>query len=223
MNVRGLLIANLLLTAAMVGFAFWTATSLQSGAELPIHWNAAGEVDGYAPALPALLFPAGTLLLLALIFASLPFLEPHQDRLEASAAVTRVAWIGSMLLMICIQLMIATPAYGWSLSSNLISLGVGALLVAIGSSLPKSRPSFFVGIRTPWTVLDTDNWIATHRLGGKMMMSTGGLIILTTFLPISWTLKAVIIGLALGASGVIPIVYSWWLWRTKGKSAQSEI
>lgn len=222
MNVKGLLIVNLLLAAAMAGFALWIAANLESGAQLPIHWNVAGEIDGYAPALLALLFPAGASLLLSFVFASVPFLEPLQNRLEASAGVTRVVWIGSMLLMTCIQLMIAAPAFGWSPSSNFFSLGVGALLLAIGNSLPKSRPGFFVGIRTPWTLVDTDNWIATHRLGGKLMMSAGGLTMLAPFIPVSPNLKAVTIGVAIGASALIPIVYSWWIWRRKIHAAQSE-
>jgi uncharacterized membrane protein len=215
MNLKGPLIVNLLLAAAMAGFALWTAANLESGAQLPIHWNAAGEIDGYAPALLALLFPAGASLLLSFIFASIPCLEPLQDRLEASAGVTRIAWIGSMLLMTGIQLMIAAPAFGWSLSSNFFPLGVGALLLAIGNSLPKSRPGFFVGIRTPWAMVDTDNWIATHRLGGKVVMSAGGLVMLATFMPISSNLKAVALGVAIGVSALIPIIYSWWHWRRK--------
>jgi uncharacterized membrane protein len=221
MNVKGLLIVNLLLAAAMAGFALWIAANLESGAQLPIHWNAAGEVDGYAPALLALIFPAGASLLLSLIFASLTFLEPLQDRLEASAGVARVAWIGTMLLMATIQLMIAASAFGWSPSADVLPLGVGALLLAIGNSLPKSRPGFFVGIRTPWTLVDTDNWIATHRLGGKLMMSAGGLTMLATYIPMSSNLKSVAIVVAIGASALIPIAYSWWFWRRKIQAAQS--
>src|SRR5690606_6679063 len=148
MNVRGLLVVNMLLAAAMAGCAWWIAAGLENGAELPSHWNAAGEVDRSAPAPCALLFPAGVPMLVGLLLAATPYLEPLRDRLEASAPVARAVWVGFMLLMVYLQLMIAAPALGWRLGPDLLLVGVGALLVMVGNSLPKSRPSFFVGIRT---------------------------------------------------------------------------
>ena len=58
MKVRPLLVANLVLAALMAGFAVWVAGQAPDGAELPTHWNAAGEVDATMPALQALLLPA---------------------------------------------------------------------------------------------------------------------------------------------------------------------
>ena len=215
MNVRGLHFVNMLLAAVMAGFAWWVAAGLESGAELPIHWNAAGQVDSSAPALLALLFPAGVSMLVGLLLAGTPYLEPLQDRLEASAPVIRAVWIGFMLLMVYLQLMIAAPALGWRLGPDLLLVGVGTLLVMVGNSLPKSRPSFFLGIRTPWTLTDTDNWIATHRLGGKLMMIAGGLLVLAPFVPIAPGAKVATIIAATAATVVIPFTYSWWLWRKK--------
>jgi len=215
MNVRGLLAVNMLLAAAMAGFAWWVAAGLENGAELPIHWNASGEVDRSAPALFALLFPAGVSMLVGLLLAATPNLEPLQDRLEASAPVMRAVWIGFILLMVYLQLMIAAPAFGWRLGPDLLLVGVGTLFVMVGNSLPKSRPSFFVGIRTPWTLTDTDNWIATHRLGGKLMMVAGGLLVLAAFVPIAPSAKVATIIAAIAATTVIPFTYSWWLWRKK--------
>ena len=215
MKVRGLLWVNGLIAAAMAGFAWWVAAGLAPGAELPIHWNAAGKADRFAPALAALLWPAGISLLLGGLFAAIPRLEPLQHRLEGSAALLRSAWIGIMLLMVFVQLMIAAPALGWNIGTELLLVGIGALLVMIGDSLPKSRPGFFVGIRTPWTISDTDNWIATHRLGGKIMMGAGCLTVLAAFVPVPPTARiAVIIGLT-GIAALVPVFYSWWLWRSK--------
>jgi uncharacterized membrane protein len=145
-------------------------------------------------------------------------MEPLQERLEASAPLLRSVWIGTMLLMVYVQVMIAAPALGWTLGSDLLQVGQGALLVMIGNSLPKSRPSFFVGIRTPWTLADTDNWIATHRLGGKLMMGAGCLIVAAGLSPLqsSWRAAAMIV--LLGGAVVVPVFYSWWLWRHRSKA-----
>jgi len=218
MKVRGLFGVSLGIAAAMAGFGLWVAAGLEQGAELPIHWNLAGEADRYAPAATALLWPAGVTVLIGALFAAIPRMEPLQERLEASAPLLRSVWIGTMLLMVYVQVMIAAPALGWTLGSDLLQVGLGALLVMIGNSLPKSRPSFFVGIRTPWTLADTDNWIATHRLGGKLMMGAGCLIVAAGLSPLqsSWRAAAMIV--LLGGAVVVPVFYSWWLWRHRSKA-----
>ena len=215
MKVRGLLIATLAMVAAMVGFAFWIASGLPDGAELPTHWNAAGEIDDTRPALQALLFPPGIMLLLGLLFAATPSLEPLQNKLEGSAPVLRVAWIGILAMMIGTQLMIAGPVLGWDLGVSFVLLMLGFLFVALGNVLPKSRPGFFVGIRTPWTITNTDNWIATHRLGGKLLMLAGAGVVIAAVLPLADASRMAIVVAALLSAALVPIAYSWWLWRNK--------
>jgi uncharacterized membrane protein len=209
------LLASLLLAALMAAFAFYTASLLPEGTQLPTHFDGAGRPDRYADAIYALLFPAGIVAGLGLLFAAVPFIEPLQDKLEGSAHLLRVAWIGMLALMIVIQLIVAAPAYGWPLSATLIFSAMGVLLLAIGNALPKSRPGFFVGIRTPWTITDTDNWIATHRLGGKLMILVGLVWIVVPFLPIggngrnALTIGSIVVG------ALVPVVYSWWFWHRK--------
>lgn len=217
MKLRGLLMVNGLIAAMMAGFALWVAAGLAPGAELPVHWNAAGDVDRFAPALTALLWPAGASLALGVLFAAIPRLEPLQHRLEGSAALLRSAWIGIILLMVFVQLMIAAPALGWNIGPDLLLVGIGALLVMVGDSLPKSRPGFSVGIRTPWTISDTDNWIATHRLGGKIMIGAGCLMVLAAFTPVPPEARiAAVLGLT-SITVLVPVFYSWWLWRSRAR------
>lgn len=221
MKSRDLLIVSLFVAAAFVAFAFATAARMPEGADLPIHWNAAGQPDGFAPALQALLMPAAVLLVLSAIFTLIPFLEPLQDRLAGSAPILRMSWIGMILLMTIIEAVIGLPAWGITLPVNAVMLGIGLLLLMIGNVLPKSRPGFFVGIRTPWTITDTDNWIATHRLGGKAMMLAGLVIIIASILPISPEITAAVVLVSALGAAIVPITYSWWFWRQK-KAASNQ-
>jgi uncharacterized membrane protein len=217
MKVKGLLIASLILTAAMAGFAFYAAGQVPPGTELPVHWNAAGEVNGTLPALAALLLPPAMVLITAAVFALIPRIEPLQDRLEGSAEVLRVTWFGFLMIGIMFQLSVAAPAFGYRTPLALPVLAVGLLFLMIGNVLPKSRPGFFIGIRTPWAILDTDNWIATHRLGGKLMMISGAAITLSALLPLPRDPRAAIMIGSIALMAVPPFVYSWWLWRRKMK------
>lgn len=220
MNVRSLLLANLLIVAAMAGFALWAAGTAPEGMELPTHWNAAGEVDQTMAPLPALLMPAGISLFVALVFAITPMLEPLQHKLEGSAPLLRAVWIGMMALVVAIQGIVAAPIFGYSPGAGAILLLVGLLFVVIGNMLPKSRPGFFVGIRTPWTITDEDNWIATHRLGGKLFMVAGAVLVLAGLLDVSPDLRMVAMLGGIAVAALIPVAYSWWFWRTRRQSGK---
>lgn len=218
MNTRPLVLISLAVMAAMVVFAFLTEARLPQGAQLPIHWNAAGEPDGWADALPALLMPVAMLGVTTLLFAIIPSIEPLQEKLAGGAPVLRAVWAGIILLDIVIVAVIGLPVWGIELSINAIMLGMGLLFLLLGNTLPKSRPGFFVGIRTPWTITDTDNWIATHRLGGKLMMGAGAVIILATVLPVPAEALVGVTLITVLAATIIPIVYSWWFWRSRSKA-----
>jgi uncharacterized membrane protein len=206
MRVKGLLIGSLILAALMAAFAFYAAAQVPPGTELPVHWNAAGEVNGTLPAFKALLFPVA-----AVIGSTV--LEPLQERLEGSADVLRTTWVGLLFIMVMIQAAVAAPAFGVKMPVALPVLAVGLFFVVIGNVLPKSRPGFFVGIRTPWAILDTDNWIATHRLGGKLMMLAGIAITLSALLPLPREARIATMAGSVALAVIPPFVYSWWLWH----------
>lgn len=219
MKVRSLVIGSLILAAAMAAFAVYAAARVPPGTELPMHWNAAGEVDGTLPALNALIFPAVMVVVFTVVFALIPRLEPLQDRLEGSAEVLRTTWLGLLFIMVMVEAAVAAPAFGISTSIALPNLAVGLFFIVIGNVLPKSRPGFFVGIRTPWAILDTDNWIATHRLGGKLMMLGGAAIAVSAVLVLPRDARVAIMAGSIALIVVPPFAYSWWLWHRKMKSS----
>ena len=213
MKTKGLLIVTLLLAAAMAVLGFWTVSGLPVGAELPTHWNLTGEVDQTMPALIAIMIPPAMTLATGLLFAAIPHIEPMQDKLDASAPLLRVAWISIMVVMVVIQAMIIGPALGYEIGPAGLLVVLGLMFIALGNFLPKSHPGFFVGIRTPWTITDTDNWIATHRIGGKLMMLAGAAVVVMAILPAP---AATIMPLAIGAiliATLFPVGFSWWYWR----------
>jgi immunity protein, SdpI family len=223
MKVKGLLIVSLILAALMAGFAFYAAAQVPPGTQLPVHWNAAGEVNGTLPAIRALMMPVAVLLVCTVFFALIPRLEPLQERLEGSAEVLRITWIGFMMIALMMQAAVAAPAFGLKMPVTLPILAVGLFLILIGNVLPKSRPGFFIGIRTPWAIMDTDNWIATHRLGGKLMMLAGLAIALSALLPLGRDARIATMAGSVAIAAVPPFVYSWWLWHRQKTRGQSTI
>ncbi|MDE8650872.1 SdpI family protein [Novosphingobium album (ex Liu et al. 2023)] len=217
MKVRGWLIASAGVVLAMTLLGLLALTRLPDGALLPTHWNAAGEVDSHMPARMAVAIMPAMTALIGLLFAILPGIEPLQRQLAQSAPVLKVAWAMVLVVLGMAHLMILAPAFGWHLAPTLLLVGVGIGLVALGNVLPKSRPGYFVGIRTPWTLVSTDVWIATHRLGGRCFITAGVVMVLAALSPIPPHWRA---GLTIGAiafAAIVPIVWSWWLWRGLGK------
>jgi uncharacterized membrane protein len=219
MKTGKLLLISLAVCAVMAGFAFYAAGRVPSGSELATHWNMAGEVDGTMPALQALLMPAGMGVFLSLVFAVLPNIEPLQNRLEGSAPLLRTAWLGTLALLVFVQGMIGAQVFGLTVRGDLVLVPVGLLLLVIGNMLPKSRPGFFVGIRTPWTIVDEDVWIATHRLGGKLMMLAGAVLLVLALLPVDSALRGKLVLPVILVAVLVPVVFSWWLWRSKRRGA----
>lgn len=202
--------------AVALGLGGVAAVALQrlpAGARLPTHWNAAGEADRMADASTALFLPVFITIATSLLFAALPRLEPMQHRLERSAGLVTTAWAGLLALMTVVEAMVAGPAFGLRLPPTLMLAAVGVLLIAIGNMLPKSRPGFFVGIRTPWAILDEDNWVATHRLGAWTFIAGGGLMVAAGLLPLAAGARQAVVIAALVIATVPPLVYSWWHWR----------
>ncbi len=220
MTLRGLLMVSLAVLLAMACLACLAWSRLPADAMLPVHWNGAGQIDRVAPAARALAMPVLVAAGVTLLFAVIPLIEPLQQRMDRSMALYRVGWLGILAVMALVEITVALPAFGLASPGILPVSGVGLFFVLLGNALPKSRPSFFVGIRTPWTLSDAENWIATHRLGGRTMMLGGLMLILTPLLPvglrIGWTFSAI------GVAVIPPIFYSWWFWhrRARGRAAE---
>lgn len=213
MRNRELLIAS---AGTILGLSYVATCAyehLPAGTLLPVHWAVTGEPDRLADASFALTLPVMLCALFSGLLFAIPKLEPLQSGLDRSASLLRATWAGLLGFMALIEFCVAAPAFGLSLPTSLPIVGVGLLLVAIGNALPKSRPGFFIGIRTPWALIDEDNWVATHRLGARTMIVAGGMIVFSTLLPLSPTARALMFWLAIAAVIIPPTVYSYLHWR----------
>lgn len=99
---------------------------------------------------------------------------------------------------------------------NWIIGGIGLLWIVIGNGMSQLRSNFFVGIRTPWTLTDEDNWRKTHRVGARLWVLAGLLMVVGAFtLPHIGLVIDLIVAVVL--SIVVPIAYSFRLYRKNHK------
>jgi uncharacterized membrane protein len=185
----------------------------------PIHWNAAGEVDGYGSPLLAALLTPGIATLLVVLAPLLPRLDPRGRNYEAFRGTYELIMNGLLLFFTALQIVTLGYALGWPVSvPRVIGVGVGLLFALIGNELGRVQPNYFVGVRTPWTLADPEVWRRTHRVGGRVFAGVGVLIALSSLLLPLPPLAVVVIAGALGAA-VFLFGYSYWLWRRRTQGA----
>jgi uncharacterized membrane protein len=214
MTRRAITIASAIITIAMLVLAVMVGSSLPGDLQLPTHWNLSGEADGFSGKWQALLLPPGIAAISSCIFYSLPALEPRSRNLKRSQGLYFAGWAGLLLIAATIELVTVSAALGWEVAADRVIIGaLGIMLALIGNQLGKSRRMYMVGIRTPWTLASEEVWIKTHRLGGKLMVLLGLLMVALSALSMSPDIRGLAIALSAGAAIIVPVVYSYLLWR----------
>jgi uncharacterized membrane protein len=214
MNLRPMILVSAAVVAVMLVASVWAYASLPADAEVPIHWGPDGRPDDYAGKAIGLFLLPGIAAAVALFLAIIPRIEPRRANLERSSKAYTAIWIGVMLLLGGLHLLAVSVAMGAELDlTRIVLVGTGALFMVIGNYLPKVRPNFMLGIRTPWTLTSDRSWTRTHRLGGRLFVLEGVILVVAGLLGIG---GAVQVGLIIAGVAVIvglAFAYSYVVWR----------
>lgn len=189
---------------------------------MPTHWNAAGEVDGWSSrAVGAFLMPT-VALGLWLLFLVLPRLDPRRANYERFGRTYDLVVAAVVVFQVAVHVLTLGAALGWPIAvDTVIIVGVGLLLLLLGNVLPRVRPNWFIGIRTPWTLSSDRAWERTHRVGGYIFSAAGLVVVAAAALPDAW--KVWVIVAAAAAASLGTVVYSYFAWKqeTAGSSGQT--
>ncbi len=202
----------------LIVFAFALSIGVYSHlpATVPVHWNAAGQIDRYSSrAFGAFIMPA-IMIVLAGMFAVLPAISPKGFDIEGKSRAYTAIVFSILLFLFGLHVFLLLAALHLARSiTAVIPLLFGPLLIIAGNYLPKIRRNFFVGIRTPWTLADEDVWYRTHRLGGVLLVATGALLmVIGPFLP-ARALEIFILSTLIGTA-LISVIYSLAIYRRPG-------
>jgi uncharacterized membrane protein len=143
--------------------------------------------------------------------------DPKKQNIEGKV-LNIVLWTCPVISVLGAVLMYGTALGMEFRVEKIIPSLVGVVFMVIGNYLPKCKQSYTMGIKLPWTLNDEENWNRTHRLGGKLWVACGVVIILSMFLPNKFL---VAIFLSVVAVAVfVPTVYSYLLFREKEKRGE---
>ena len=192
------------LTAMLIVLGMVVAIYPELPARVPVHWNAAGEIDGW-DARHMLLIHSAFLLGLAALWLVLPRISPRRFAVDGFDST----WWFCGMLMVCLvaylQCVHLWAAYqpGFPMDRAVLG-GLGLLFVLLGNVMGKVRRNFWLGIRTPWTLANERVWYATHRLAARSMVAGGLLPLLAAF----GLLPRVAAVVAMVLSALVPVAFS---------------
>nr|WP_315261393.1 SdpI family protein [uncultured Duganella sp.] len=179
-------------------------------AVVPVHWNAAGEANGYGPRASYWALGPGMMLLIMAACWMSPRLSPRRYEVDSFAAT--FSYIGTVIVatMGYIYALVLTEAvHGGVAIDRALPAGIAVLLILTGNPMGKVRRNFFLGIRTPWTLASEAVWHRTHRMAAKLMVASGMLALLALWLNASpWVLLPLMLAWAPLAAG-----YSLWMYK----------
>ena len=182
--------------------------------QLPTHFNAAGEADGWS----SKAFGVFGLPLILVVFQWLCTvgslkMDPKAENLEGKV-FSLVLWITPVLSIVMNALVYCT-ALGMDMNVQIIvPLLIGLLMVIIGNWLPKCKPTWTLGIKLPWTLAAENNWNRTHRFAGPVWVVCSMVIMLCALIggAFLWVMPATFVVMI-----AAPTVYSYLLFKGKIK------
>ena len=207
-------------------------------AEIPAHYDFAGNVTRYGSKYELLILPVilllvsfGSRFLLLHLRRKAEQAESDKER-QAAAANAKVLGIvifPQTLILSCIQgVLLYNTVFalrGESFLSTfagdkLLTILFGALLVLVGNVLPKCKRNGLVGFRMSWTRYNDLTWQKSNRFAGRMLVAAGALgIVSTVFAPKGYGMF--LLSIYIMAAIVISTVRAWQVYREEKAKEQS--
>ena len=199
-------------------------------AEIPAHYDFAGNVTRFGSKYELLILPV---ILLLVSFGSRFLLlhfhrkaEQAESDKERQAAAANAKVLGMVILsqtviLSCIQgLLLYNTVLALRRESflstvageKLMTVLCGTLLLVLGDILPKCRRNGMVGFRLSWTKYNDLTWQKSNRFAGRMLVAAGVLgIVSTVFAPKGYGMF--LLSVYIMAAIVISTVRAWRVYR----------
>lgn len=202
---RMILTTAICLLPILAGLALYSRLPEQ----VPTHFDFNGNPDGWSSRAFAVFGIPGLMAAINLFLHIC--LEKDPKRANMSAALKHISlWVIPVLSVLTSGLTLGA-AMGWPVHvESAIPVLVGGLFLLVGNYLPKTKQSYTMGIRLPWTLDSEENWTRTHRLSGFLWVLCGLVMIPLSLLRL-WS--GWLLGALLAVMVLIPAVYSYALHR----------
>jgi uncharacterized membrane protein len=175
------------------------------------HWDAAGQVNGYASRFWGAFLAPIILAASYLLFLFIPKIDPKKENIQKFRPYFENFILAFVLFLYYIYLLTLFWNLGWRFELvRFLSPAFAALFYVTGSMVGHAEPNWFIGIRTPWTLSSPEVWKKTHELGGKLFKITAAFSLLGVIFPglAIWLVLVPVL-----AAAVYLVVYSYVEYR----------
>ena len=203
-NLKVLIITSILtVLPILAGLILWD----QLPEQIPTHWNAVGEIDGWSSK-PFAVFGLPLIMLAAQWLCTLGTMADPKKENHSAKILHLVLWIIPLLSLV-LNAMTYAAALGKEVPVEVVMpILIGLVLSIIGNYMPKCKQNYTIGIKIPWTLSSEENWNRTHRFAGWLWTFCGIAIMLTAFFGGFWIFTIVVLLMVFA-----PIIYSYLLFR----------
>lgn len=203
MSVEKKVILTLVLLSVVAGVLSYSALP----SVVASHWSLFGNANGYMPKQFAVFFFPLLMLVLAGVFLLIPIIDPLRANIEQFKKDYYRFCIAVLVFFFIIFIQSILWNLGTQISFSLtIPILLGLLFIYIGEFFKKTKQSWLIGIRTPWTMSSPEVWEKTHQLGAVLFEICGIVMILSVlFQPYGLLIPIAMILL----SAVALVVYSY--------------
>jgi uncharacterized membrane protein len=185
---------------------------------MPTHFDMSGQPNGWSSRLFGAWVVPLFLVFMWVLIRVLPAIDPRGSNYAKFGGAFEGIIVSIMLFMLALHIVMLRAALGYPVAmQRVVPVGIGVLFVVMGNLLPRARPNWFVGIRTPWTLSSDRVWEKTHRLGGHLFAAGGILIVLAGFAVQQWA-HVVLITVVLVCTATV-LIYSYVEWKREQSPA----
>ncbi|WP_018479375.1 SdpI family protein [Pontibacter roseus] len=198
----------LLWVIALLPFLYLALVWNELPEQVPVHFNLKGEADGWAgkTALIGIIF--FTTVVLNMLLLLIPRIDPKRKLEYMGSKYTQLRYILVVFMAALSVFLIYNATHPATFQFNILFLLLGGLFVALGNYFQAIKPNYFIGIKTPWTLESEQVWRKTHRLGGRIWMAGGLLMLVLALFPGSG-MRQVLFLATVGVMVLVPVVYSY--------------
>lgn len=179
---------------------------------LAIHFNSNNLADGFTTKPLALFgFPA-FLVLVYLFTAWITLNDPRKQNINKKVLTFLLLIIPIMNIIGCSIIISYNLGHSFD-TSMLMSILLSFIFIILGNYFPKTKINASFGIKTPWTLNDSNNWDKTHHFAAYLWIIGGIILLISSFIFPQYS-TVIILVIAVTIS-IIPVIYSYYLTKKR--------
>lgn len=186
--------------AAMTAIGAFMYPSLPE--TLPTQYSFDGVAGNYLPKQAVVLMMPLAFAFSIIVVNFMIHYSPEKFAMPNSQRAMDIIVLSAGILLLSSHVGILVSQGDSEIFQQYFAVGFAGFLIIMGNVMGKTERNFIAGIRIPWTIASEQNWRATHRMAGRLMVISGLLVLvigyyypslgLTLILGLSWAILAII-------------------------------